>query len=223
MELLKKLHVNADKPVWLINAPDNCFHYFDTLEVKQKLGKEKPIGQIILFAYDSKELADYMLRLAGYISPDTLIWICYPKKTGSISSDLILTKSWDTVFQSGYRGQTSVSVDDDWSGMRITNAPRKKPSDCNVPMAERKTEGIDYVNRTVKLPPDAEAALRKHKGMAGYFYSQSFTCKKEHLLAIADAKKEDTRIRRIDKMIEMLQEKIQMPTAKRAILKKPES
>jgi len=220
MELLKKLHVNADKPIWLINAPDNCLHYFDSLEVKQKLGKEKPIGQIILFAYDSKELAGYMHRLAGYISPDTLLWVCYPKKTGSIPSDLILMKSWDIIFQSGYRGQTSVSVDDDWSSLRITNAPRKKPSDCDVPMTERKTEGIDYVNRTVKLPADAEAALKKHKGLADYFYSQSFTCKKEHLIAITDAKKEDTRIRRIDKMIEMLQQKMQAPTAKRIIQKK---
>ncbi len=204
MDLLKKLHMAADKPIWLINAPANCLGYFAGYNMKHKPGKVKPIEQLLLFVMDSKELTGQMHRLAGYIAHNTLFWICYPKKTGSISSDLVLMKSWDVVFNSGYRGQTSVSIDDDWTGLRITNAPRKKPSDSDLPMTERKAEGIDFINRTVNLPADAQAAVDARKGLSAYFYSQSFTCKKEYLDAITQAKKPETRTRRIEKMVEML-------------------
>jgi hypothetical protein len=207
MELLEKLRLNIDKPLWLINAPAECPEYFSDFKTKQKLGKEKPAAQLMLFATDSTELNHYLPLLADYISFDTLFWICYPKKTGAISSDLIQMKHWDVVSQSGYRGQTSVSIDDNWSAVRFTNAPRKKPSDCDLPMEERKAEGIDFVKRTVTLPADAQAAVNKFKGLSDYFYAQSFTCKKEHVTAITDAKKMETRQRRIEKMVEMLQQK----------------
>lgn len=204
MELLKKLRVDPDKPLWLINAPAYCAGYFADLTVKQRLGKEKPVGQLMLFAKDSSELNHYLPLLTDYIGHDTLFWICYPKKTGSIASDLILMKPWDVVFQSGYRGQTSASIDNDWTGLRLTNAPRKKPSDCDLPMEQRKAEGIDYVKRTVTLPADAQKAVDKVKGLSDHFYAQSFTCKREYVAAITEAKKPETRARRIEKMVEML-------------------
>ena len=208
MELLKKLRIDIDKPLWLINLPDKLEPVFSGLNIKEKPGREKPIGQVILFALDSRALAYELTRLTDYISHDTLFWICYPKKSGSFTSDLILMKSWDIMLQSGYRGQTSVSFDNDWTAMRFTNAPRKKPSDCEIPMAERKAEGIDFVNRTVQLPADALAAVNKYKGMNDFFNSLSFTHKKEYVTAITDARKEETRKRRIEKTVEMLLQKM---------------
>jgi hypothetical protein len=204
MELLKKLRLKTDQPLWLINAPANMIQFFADFAVKQKPGKEKPVSQLMLFVKSGEELNHYLLNLEGCIGHDTLLWICYPKKTGSIPSDLILMKTWEIVFSSGYRGQTSVSIDDDWTGMRFTNAPRTKPSDSTVPMEERKHEGIDYVNRTTTLPEDALVIVNKYKGLADYFYSQSFTCQKEYVMAITEAKKPETRTRRIQKMVEML-------------------
>lgn len=208
MELLKKLRIKTEEPIWLINAPADTLYLFDDLTVKEKLGKEKSVSQLILFAADSRELAHYITKLAPYIGHETLFWIAYPKKSGSISSDLIKMEGWDVMFQSGYRGQTSVSINDDWTGMRFTNAPAKKPSTYNLPPEERNIEGIDFIKRTVKLPPDALAAVKKHKGLEDYFSSLAFTHKKEHVVAILDAKKPETRTRRIEKMIEMLQQKM---------------
>lgn len=208
MDLLKKLRINIDKPLWVINAPANCLSLFEQLTIKKKTGKEKAVGQLILFATDSKELTHYLPILAPHISPETLFWIAYPKKSGAISSDLILMKSWDSVFQSGYRPQTSVSINDDWTGMRVTNAPAKKPSTYNLAPEERNIEGIDFVKRTVQLPADALAAVNKYKGMAAFFNSMSFSHKREYVTAIAEAKKEDTCRRRIEKMVALLQQKM---------------
>lgn len=213
MELLKKLRVDTAKPLWLINTPANCMDLFTQFAIKEKLGKQKPVPQLILFALDSKELAHYLSILTGYISPETIFWIAYPKKNGTISSDLILMSSWDVVNQLGYRGQTSVLINDDWTGLRVTNAPPKKPSTYNIAPEDRNIEGIDFVKRTVKLPPDALAAMRKQMGIEAFFNSMSFTHKKEHVIAILEAKKEETRIRRIEKMIEMLQQKMSVKHA----------
>ena len=117
-------------------------------------------------------------------------------------------KAWDIVFESGYRGQSSASINDDWTGFRLTNAPKKKVTICDLPMEERKVEGIDFVNRTVQLPADALAAVKKHPGMEAFFNAMAFTHKKEYVQAIADAKKEETRVRRIEKTVEMLLEKM---------------
>ena len=211
MELLKKLRIDTSLPLWAINLPGDCKILFEELEVKQKLSGKNPVGQLILFAEDSGVLARWMPLFESYVGHNTLFWIAYPKKTGAIVSDLIQMKPWDIVFQSGYRGQTSVSINDNWTGMRFTNAPKSKPSICDLPMEERKVEGIDFVNRTVQLPHDALTAVKKHPGMEAFFNAMAFTHKKEHVLAILEAKKEETRIRRIEKMIEMLNVNMKNP------------
>ncbi len=204
MDLLTKLRLNIAKPLWLINAPADCLEYFTEFKVNKKLSKEKPVPQLLLFTLNSAELHHYLTVVADYVGHETVLWILYPKKSGGISSDLIQMKHWEIVTTYGFRSQASASLDANWTGIRFTNAPLKKPSDRHVPMAERKTEGIDYVKRTVQLPADAHAELQQHSGLSEYFYAQSFTCKKEYALSIIEAKKPETRNRRIEKMIEML-------------------
>lgn len=174
---------------------------------------------MIVFATDSAQLCMQMKKLeGGYIAPTTLLWICYPKKTGKIQSDLAGMKdmqAWDIVFSTGFRPQTSVSVNTGWAALRITNAGPAKPSTFNLPPEERNIEGIDFVNRTVQLPADAVAAMREFEGMEAFFNAMSFTHKKEYVQAIAEAKKPETRQRRINKTIEMLEEKMQMKAAKK--------
>lgn len=212
MELLKKLRIDTGKALWLVEAPENCIDLFSEVdEIKLKLGSKKPVPQLILFATDSTMLNHYIPKLADYIAPETLFWIFSPKKSGSIQSDLASMKDmtpWNVVFEAGYRGQTSVAVNDDWTGLRVTNAPPKKPSTYDIPPELRNIEGIDFVNRTVTLPADAAKALSKHKGMTEFFNAMAFTHKKEYVQAIVEAKKEETRARRIEKTVEMLAAKM---------------
>lgn len=201
MSLIHKLRIKPHLPLVLIHAPDDCVHLLDDVALITHATGEKPASQLVLFAVSSNELAHELGILKDYISPETLFWVCYPKKSGAIASDLILMRSWDVVTEAGFRGQTSVSINDDWSALRLTNAPKARPSICDLPMEERKSEGIDYVNRTVQLPPDALKMTGGYPGLSAFFDSLSFTAKKEFALSIADAKKEETRRKRIEKMI----------------------
>jgi hypothetical protein len=216
LELLKKLRINIDKPLWLINIPADCLHLFDTLETKTTLRGGKTVPQLVFFAYDSNDFVHYLPILEPYIAHETLFWIFYPKKSGSITSDLIQMKPWGMVTDAGYRGQTSVSVNDDWTGMRFTNAPKTTTSICDLPMEERKAEGIDFIKRTVQLPADAQAEVDKFKGLSEVFYSMSFTNMKEAVLAIGDAKKPETRQRRILKLVDDLKQKSMVAKSKKS-------
>ncbi|MBA3538804.1 MAG: DUF1905 domain-containing protein, partial [Deltaproteobacteria bacterium] len=62
---------------------------------------------------------------------------------------------------------------------------------------------LDAAARTVELPEDAARALDKAK-LRKKFDALAFTHQKEHVRAITDAKKPETRTRRIDAMLEKL-------------------
>lgn len=204
MELSKKLRLNIQEDLLVVNAPANIAEVLSGIPIRTKLDKTKPATQLMLFAYSSDDLHKHLPKLMECIGHDTLTWICYPKQSGAIQSDLIRMQPWEYVFGLGLRGQTSVSVNDDWTGIRLTTAPPKKPSQAELPPEERKVEGIDFVNRTTTLPADAKAVLAQYKSLEDFFNALAFSHRKEHLLAIADAKKPETRANRIQKMAEML-------------------
>lgn len=61
----------------------------------------------------------------------------------------------------------------------------------------------DTVERTVETPADLTAALKESK-LEDAWNKLRYTHKKEHVCAIVEAKAADTRIRRINKAIEMV-------------------
>lgn len=65
------------------------------------------------------------------------------------------------------------------------------------------TIAIDSAERKVDLPDDAAKALAKAK-LRKQFDALSFTHQKEHVQAITEAKKPETRTKRIAAMLEML-------------------
>lgn len=202
--LLKKLRIDLNNTLWVINAPDNVANILGVDDYLSTLTGKNPISQVLLFAYDQKDLEQYFPKLENRIAENAVVWIAYPKKISGMSSDLVRDEGWNIVFRSGLQFVSSVSIDETWTGMRLKRKDPKTDYERDVPMNERKTEGIDYVKRTVQLPKDAISAMKSYKGLDDFFNSMSFSHKKEYVEAIAEAKKPETRQRRIEKMIDML-------------------
>lgn len=51
--------------------------------------------------------------------PGGILWICYPKKTSRIPSDLSREVVWETVKSTGWRPVTQVAIDEVWSALRM--------------------------------------------------------------------------------------------------------
>ena len=64
--------------------------------------------------------------------------------------------------------------------------------------------------REVAVPPELEARMKK-AGVLPFFEGLSFTSRKEYSRWIAEAKKDETRARRLDKAIELLKKGVRSP------------
>jgi Uncharacterized protein conserved in bacteria len=201
--MLAKLKLKIDKPIWLIDVPEECLHFFDEASMYNSRTKAKP-SQVVFFAEDKAGLDANFERITTNMQEDAVFWIAYPKQSGNRQSDLIRNSGWQIVFDTGYRVVSSTLIDENWSAVRIRKFDDKANYKSNTPMAERKTPGIDYVNRTVQLPKDAVIALNEYAGLEAFFNSMSFSHKREYVEAIEEAKNPETRLRRIEKMAEML-------------------
>ncbi|OSZ81835.1 hypothetical protein CAP35_00780 [Chitinophagaceae bacterium IBVUCB1] len=213
MSIAAKLRLKNELPVLVLNLPPSCAGVFDGFEVKKSLVGKGLFMQVVLFAKDKKMLDEGVEKLQSRLQEDALFWVAYPKKSGSITSDLTRDEGWAVMNKYQYEGVTQIAIDADWSALRFRKTAAIGAKLRDIPMNERKTDCIDYVKRIVVLPADAIAAMKPYKGLADFFNAMSFSHKKEYVEAIADAKKPETRQRRIDKMIEAL---LKMKTVKAA-------
>ena len=88
-----------------------------------------------------------------------------------------------------------------------------------IPKAFREQAGIkagdnivvtlerDDVERTVKVPSDLAAALKKDKSLNAAWDKLSYTLRKENVRALEEAKQTETRTRRLEKTLALLREK----------------
>lgn len=208
--MLAKLKIDSTLPVWLIDVPADVDLAVKGAQVQKKLVGRQLISQIVLFAVNRKALEPKLDKILPRLDEKAVFWVAYPKKSGKIQSDLVRDEGWGKIAEYQYRIVSSVAINEDWSAVRISKIDTNKVYKSSTPIAERKVEGIDYVKRTVALPADAKKAIKAYKGLETFFNDMSFTHKKEYVEAIVEAKKPETRQRRIDKMIEMvlaLQEK----------------
>ncbi|XZF13865.1 YdeI/OmpD-associated family protein [Chitinophagaceae bacterium MMS25-I14] len=200
MSLLQKMRVNTALPLWVLNMPDECAPLFEGQVVKTGVAAKDKIQQVLLFAKDSKAMGAGLGKIKASLNSNFVGWIAYPKKSSGISTDLTRDDGWDVLTVAGFELVSSIAIDNTWTGMRF-----KVAVDRPAPGELKPVEGIDTENRIVTLPEDALKAMKPFKGLADFFYSLAFTHKKEYVESIVTAKKPETRTRRIEKMIEMVQ------------------
>jgi hypothetical protein len=68
----------------------------------------------------------------------------------------------------------------------------------------------DEDERTVEVPAELQKLLKK-EGLLPFFEKLSYTHRKEYTRWISEAKKEETRQRRLEKAVEMLKKRIKTP------------
>lgn len=174
----------------------------------------KTFDQVHWFVLNRQQMEKEMGKVMKLLKPGITVWVYYPKVTSKIQTDLTRDKGWDCLLAESDKLAwiSLVSFDDTWSvfGFRAkTEADKKKDA---KPKPER--EVFNWVNpetKEVKLPADVEASLKKQKAVNEYFQSLAFTHKKEYLEWIVTAKKAETRLARLAKMLEMLGKKWKNP------------
>lgn len=207
-ELGKKLQLKPGNSLLLLNAPDP---FADALAAEgytfTNAAETPHVGTydaVQLFVRNIEELDMFVPQVVPLLKPNALFWIAYPKKSSGIKTDLSRDEGWKTVAELGYETTRLVALDDTWSSARFRHtSERSKPSTFGMDMP-----GIDRKTKTVVLPEDMQQALEK-AGVLEVFNQLAFTHRKEYAVAVLDAKRPETRAKRIQKTIEDLQAKQQ--------------
>jgi hypothetical protein len=87
------------------------------------------------FARDRAGLAAMVETLAPAYRPGGHFWLCYPKKSGPMKSDITRDHGWESVATRNLLGVSQISLDETWSALRfryrdeIPTITRKTPAD----------------------------------------------------------------------------------------------
>ncbi len=152
---------------------------------------------VLLFVQQASELAQLAPQAVALLQPEGILWVAYPKKSSGIKTDLTRDNGWQVMAQMQYEAVRQVAVDEVWSALRFRpQAERKQASMFGVDMP-----GIDRKAKTVVLPDDLKEALQE-ASLLEAFESMAFTHRKEYAVAVLEAKRPETRARRVAKAVE---------------------
>ncbi len=198
--LFKKLQLKDDYSVLLMNSNPGIHPLFDGIRIEFSSTKDEHYDSVILFTKNESEIKEWVPKATDKQKKEGQLWLSYPKKSGSIDTDLTRDNTWGAVQAFGLDPVRLISLNEDWSSMRLVKkADRKTPSKFG-----QDPPGVDRKTKTV-IPPKALAkALEENSTAKSFFESLAFTHKREYVAWIYEAKKEETRQRRVIKTIELL-------------------
>ncbi len=125
--LNKKLLVRPGYGVRIMNAPDGYERVVEPLPEGAAIRQEDgPFDCVILFATNRAEVDRYAPQAIGAVKTGGLLWLCYPKGTSGIKTDINRDKGWDAVRNAGWEGVSLIAIDDKWSAMRFRPASEVK-------------------------------------------------------------------------------------------------
>lgn len=122
--LTKKLQIKPGHRIRLINAPADYLQTLGERPPDTQLIESGPADFVQLFVASSQELTQHLPTALAALQPNTIFWICYPKLTAKIKSDLTRDEGWLPLGQAGYEGVAQVAIDDTWSALRFKPAER---------------------------------------------------------------------------------------------------
>lgn len=119
--LIKKLLIKPGMRLAVLNAPAG---YLDALgplpegaQITHDLDGALDFVQLFI-----KNRGEYERLGAGAlraVKPDGLLWVCYPKKSSGVESDLDRDVVWKMLVPTGLRPVTQLAIDDVWSALRF--------------------------------------------------------------------------------------------------------
>lgn len=209
LTLLEKLQLQDEKSMLIQGLPSSIEKQFAKLSYAKNvtpLVKNRKVDFALVFAINQNQLINIMKEVSTALHDASKLWVAYPKVTSKIVSDLNRESSWDYFIQNNYESTTLIDLDHMWSAMQF------KKKGVTTKVAEPKEKAVAKVEVKVKdfdkslmvIPSALEKAFTKHKQAKEIFSALSPSHQKEYLNWIEGAKREDTKQRRTDSVIEKL-------------------
>lgn len=112
--LLDKLGYKVYTPALLWRVPETLAAQFAGLTISETSATFR-----VAFARTRADLVEATDAVAHEYRKGGHLWLCYPKKSGRLRSDITRDIGWGPVHALGLLGVTQVAVDNDWSALRF--------------------------------------------------------------------------------------------------------
>jgi hypothetical protein len=126
--LVYKLGIKDGFKVYLHNPPAGYRQVLGRLP-KNTEELDRPVADtdfIQLFTSSKKELSDQFPKMMSYISPEGVLWVCWPKESSGMKTDLNGKLVRDTGVANGLSDVKVSSIDDTWSGLKFVRKNKEK-------------------------------------------------------------------------------------------------
>ena len=202
LSVLEKLQIKDEKNLLIQGLPSTIEKQFVKLSFSKNvtpLLKVRKIDFALVFAISHNQLNDILKDVVPAMASDAKLWIAYPKVSSKIVSDLSRDCNWQCIASLGLECVRFIALDNVWCAMRFKKVESIKRSFSTVEVA-----GIDFDARTITPPAELQTMFAKNKKANAFFEGLSFTNKKEYIVWINSARKEETKLARLEATIEKL-------------------
>ena len=213
LSLFEKLQLQDERSMLIQGLPSSIEKQFAKLSYAKNvtpLVKSRKVDFALVFAINQNQLQNIMKEVMPALHAESKLWVAYPKVTSKIVSDLNRETSWDFFTQNAYEGVSLVDLDHMWSAMRFkksgttTQIKQVEPKTITEEREKVELKGIDFEKTLTVIPSVLEKAFTKHKQAKEIFSSLTPSHQKEYVIWIEGAKKEETKQRRLNSVIEKL-------------------
>jgi hypothetical protein len=204
--LLEKLQLKDEKNLLIQGLPSSVEKQFSKLSFAKHvtpLLKTRKVDFALVFAVSQKQLNDILKEVVPVLHDEAKFWIAYPKVTSKIASDLSREANWECIGKYGYDTVRSVAMDSVWSAIRLKK-PDAIEKKANAFSSANPAPGVDYENRTVTVPEALQELFDDNKDAGAFFDTLAFSHKREYIEWILSAKKEETKMKRLETTMEKL-------------------
>ncbi|MFY8090112.1 MAG: YdeI/OmpD-associated family protein [Chitinophagaceae bacterium] len=217
--LFEKLQLVDQKSILIQGLPSSIEKLFAKLSYAKNvtpLLKSRKIDFVLVFAINQSQLLNIMKEILPAMHTNTKLWVAFPKTTSKIVSDLNREGAWDYFTEQGFDNEESIEVDNMWNASRFKKNENFIVKAENVEAVKERIElkGIEFEKKLVVLPIELERVFVKQKNLKDFFSTLNHIQQREYLSFIDSAKRADTRRRRLDTVIEKLQNGKKTPTEK---------
>jgi hypothetical protein len=142
--VIKKLNFkDHGQPVLIVNAPktyDEIVAAF--LGDVHKEPSNDSYDFVQVFGASNEELQTLASQASKYVSEDSLLWLCYPKKSSKVykGSDCSRETVMYMLSAEGYEPVRQVAIDDDWSALRFRKPEKIKSMTRSFAVTEQGKE-----------------------------------------------------------------------------------
>ena len=204
----KKLHLEPTDKVLVLNPPAA---YVEAMKEQvgvaaDTMGKKLNYYEFIhAFAHSQEELINITPVALNCLKNNGILWISYPKVSSGYGSDITRDQGWDILTKSDWGPVGAVSMDEKWSALRFRKLTKQKVQERTRTARMAKTLATKTITRRVQVPPDLLEALEAKPNALKVFEALAYTHRKEYVGWIVEAKREETRLTRVRKAVEMIE------------------